>query len=71
MITTKRLNIVEATEADIPAIIELEEHKDNRDYLFIGNYEEHLEEIASPNYLLWVFKKEGRWCNSGLCFCSA
>ncbi len=58
MIITERLNIIEATEADIPAIIELEEHKDNRDYLFIGTYEEHLEEISSPNYLLWVFKKK-------------
>lgn len=56
MIETQRLYIVEATAADIPAIIELEEHKDNRGYLFIGTYEEHLEEIASPNYLLWVFK---------------
>lgn len=57
MIVTERLNIVEARESDIPAIIELEEHKDNRDYLFIGTYEEHLEEIKSPNYLLLVFKK--------------
>lgn len=58
MITTERLNIIEATEADIPAIIELEEHKENRDYLFIGTYEEHKEEIASPNYLLWIFRKK-------------
>lgn len=57
MITTERLNIVEATEKDISLIIELEEHTDNRDYLFIGNYEEHMDEIKSPNYLLWLFRK--------------
>lgn len=58
MIKTERLNIIEAKEEDIPAIIELEEHEENRDYLFIGTYEEHMEEIESPNYLLWIFRKK-------------
>lgn len=53
---TKRLNIVDANASEIDLIIEIESHKDNRDYLWIGTYEEHLEEIADPNHMLWVFK---------------
>lgn len=53
---TKRLNIVEANASEIDLIIEIESHKDNRDYLWIGTYEEHLEEIADPNHILWFFK---------------
>ena len=56
MIETKRINIVKATEADIETIIELESHKDNRAFLWIGTYEEHKAEIADKNHLLLVFK---------------
>ena len=58
MIETKRLHIVEAAEAEIPRIIELEEHPENRDYLWIGTVEEHKDEIADPNHLLLVFKEK-------------
>ena len=58
MIETNRLTIVEAAEADIPTVIALEEHPENRDYLWIGTYEEHKDEIADPNHLLLVFKEK-------------
>lgn len=58
MIETKRLNIVEAVETEIPRIIALEEHPENRDYLWIGTIEEHEDEMADPNHLLLVFKEK-------------
>ena len=58
LITTERMNIVEAVPADIPEIIELESHPENRDYLWIGTYQEHLDEIADPNHLLLLFKEK-------------
>lgn len=58
MIETKRLYIVDATEADIETIIELESHKDNRDFLWIGTYEEHKAEIEDKNHLLFVFRQK-------------
>ena len=44
MIETRRLIISEAGYSDIPAVIELESHEDNRDYLWIGTEEEHRSE---------------------------
>ena len=58
MIETKRLYIVDATEADIETIINLESHKDNRDYIWLGTYEEHKAEIEDKNHLLFVFKSK-------------
>ena len=58
MMETKRLNIVEAVEAEIPRIIALEEHPENRDYLWVGTVEEHKDEMADPNHLLLVFKEK-------------
>lgn len=58
MIETNRLNIVEATEAEIPDVIALEEHPENRDYLWIGTVQEHKDEIADPNHLLLLFKEK-------------
>lgn len=58
MIVTNRLYIIEATEADIKTIIELENHKDNRDFIWLGTYEEHKAEIEDKNYLLFVFKEK-------------
>lgn len=56
MIETDRMYLTEAGEEDIPAIIELESHKDNRNYLWIGTETEHQAEIADPNHLLLIFK---------------
>lgn len=58
MIETARMLIEEATEKDISTVIELEEHPENRDYLWVGTYEEHLDEIADPNHLLLVFREK-------------
>lgn len=58
MIETKRLYIVEAKESDIDTIIELETHKDNRNFIWIGTYEEHQAEIEDKNYLVYVFRRK-------------
>lgn len=62
MIETQRLNIVEATPADVDTIIEIESHKDNRDFIWIGTAEQHLEEMEDPNHLLLLVraKEDGR-----------
>lgn len=53
---TQRLNIVQATGEDVDEIIEIESHKDNRDFIWIGTKEQHLEEIDDPNHLLLLFR---------------
>jgi ribosomal-protein-alanine N-acetyltransferase len=58
MIETKRLNITYATEADIETIINLESHKDNRDFVWSGTYEEHKAEIEDKNHLIFVFRRK-------------
>ena len=58
MIETRRLIISEAGYSDIPAVIELESHEDNRDYLWIGTEEEHRSEIEDPDHLLLMFRKK-------------
>lgn len=58
MIETKRMHLLEATADQIEEIIELEAHPENRDYLWVGTYEEHKEEIADPNHLLLIFKEK-------------
>jgi len=57
MINTERLIIVEAVESEIDTIIEMENHKDNRDFIWTGTYEEHKAEIEDKNHLLLVFKR--------------
>jgi len=57
-IETDRLIIEEAVETDIDTIIELESHKDNRDFLWIGTEEEHKAEIADKNHLLLIFREK-------------
>jgi len=58
MIETKRLYIIDAIESDIETIINLERHKDNRNYLWIGTYEEHKAEIEDKNHILLVFSSK-------------
>jgi ribosomal-protein-alanine N-acetyltransferase len=62
MIETQRLKIVEAASEDVSTIIEIESHKDNRDFIWIGTAEQHLDEIEDPNHLLLLFraKEDGR-----------
>lgn len=59
MIDTERLSIVEAVESEIDTIIGFEKHKDNRNFIWIGTYEEHKAEIEDQNHLLLVFKRKG------------
>ena len=56
-ITSERLSIVNANESDINFIIEMEEHPDNRDFIWQGTYEEHLAEINDDQHLLLVFRR--------------
>lgn len=58
---TCRLKIFDATEEEIPKIIEMEEAEDNRNFVFQGSYKEHLSEIKSDNRLLLSIKEK----NSG------
>jgi len=58
VIETERLLLQEACEEDIKKIIELETHKDNRDFIWIGTVEEHRQEIKDPNHLVLVFRKK-------------
>lgn len=57
MIKTKRLDLIQATKNDINTIIEIEEDKENRDFIWLGTYEEHFNEIRDPNYLVFMFKE--------------
>lgn len=59
MIETEHLYMVEAVEADIDLIIEMESHKDNRDFVWLGTYEEHKAEIADKSHLLLLLKRKG------------
>lgn len=58
LLSTERLNITKATEKDIDLILELENHKDNRNFVWQGTYEEHLSEINDENSMLVVFKRK-------------
>lgn len=58
MIETNRMSIIEALQEDINEIIEIESHKDNRDYLWVGTYEEHMAEIEDSNHLLLIFREK-------------
>ena len=58
MIETNRLWIAEAEVSDIKTLIELEAHPENRDFLWIGTFEEHLRELRDPNHLLLTFREK-------------
>ena len=54
---TDKLYLMEAQESDINMIMEIENHKDNRDFIWQGTYEQHLSEINDENHLLLKFEK--------------
>ena len=56
MLETKRLEIIEATDDYIDRIIEMESHPENRDFIWMGTFEEHQSEIRDKNHILWVFR---------------
>ncbi|WP_028830274.1 GNAT family N-acetyltransferase [Proteocatella sphenisci] len=60
---TKRLYIVEAKESDIDMIMEIENHKDNRDFIWQGTVEQHINEINSDDSMLLKFEaKKDKHC---------
>lgn len=52
---TKRLSIVEAEIKDIPLILQIENDKENRDFIWVGTEEEHRNEIENDINLLLLF----------------
>lgn len=55
---TVRLQADEVAAEEIGEIIEIESHKENRDYLWIGTVEEHTAEIADPGHMLLIFREK-------------
>ena len=64
---TDRLYLMEAQESDINMIMEIENHKDNRDFIWQGTYEQHLSEINDENHLLLKFEKSEDRGIAGYC----
>lgn len=61
MIETNRLFLEKARESDIDAIMEMERHKDNTNFVWKGTFEEHKSEIENKDFLLLVIKeKDGK-----------
>ena len=58
IIQTERLKIYEADKSEVEMIITIEDHPLNRDYLWVGTAEEHLDEIDDPNHLLLLFRDD-------------
>ncbi|WP_313342415.1 GNAT family protein [Sedimentibacter sp.] len=58
MIETTNLNLIEAKEEDINDIMEIENHEENRNFIWQGTYEQHLREILDKDYLLLIFKRK-------------
>lgn len=58
MIITKRLYLADAKETDILTIMEMEKHKDNKNFIWQGTYDEHKREIESDDFLLLVFRQK-------------
>ncbi len=56
MFSSQRLIIRPATASDIDAIIALEQHPDNRNFVWQGTWAQHEAEIADSDYFLWCFQ---------------
>jgi len=57
ILQTENLDFINATENDIDEIISIESHIDNRDFLWIGTREEHLEEISDNDQIPVMIKE--------------
>ncbi len=64
---TERLRINEATLIDIPFIMRLEQHPDNRNFVVQGTVDEHTYEIQDPSHLLLIIKKKYELIGFVLC----
>lgn len=59
MIESKRLICKAAREGDIDYIIKLENAKENKNYVWQGNYQQHIKEIEDSNHILsLIYDKE-------------
>lgn len=56
VLNTKKINVFEATENDINFIMDMEKAVENRNFIWQGTYEEHLNEIKNKDCFLWIFK---------------
>ena len=57
-IESERLVMTTAREKDIPTIIELENHPENRDFIWQGTVEEHRSELRDGEHLLLLFRRK-------------
>lgn len=55
---TERLKFIKATENDIPFIMRLEQHPENRKFVVQGTVEEHTHEVNAPDYLIMIIKEK-------------
>jgi len=55
---SQRLNICLAKEQDIDTIMDLEQHKENRRFVWQGTYEQHVDEINDDSYLLLTIREK-------------
>jgi len=58
VIETQRLYITDAVKQDIEFIMEMEQRKENRNFVWQGTLEEHENEIEDENALLLVFREK-------------
>lgn len=65
MLYTKRLYLDNAKKTDIEAIMEMENNKDNRNFIWQGTYEEHEAEIENDDFCLFVIKQKDNDDNVG------
>ena len=54
---TKRLSFVLANESDIPYIMSLEQHPENRKFVVQGTLDEHTMEIANEDYIVGLVRE--------------
>jgi len=53
----ENLKFIEAAESDIPYIMRLEQHPENRKFVRQGTVEEHTIEVNSPEYFVIIIKE--------------
>ncbi len=58
IINTPRLTICEAGRGDLPEIMRIENHPENRDFIWQGSHEEHMREIEEEDSLLLTLRSE-------------
>lgn len=65
---TEQLKFVEATENDIPYIMRLEQHPDNRKFVVQGTVDEHKHEIDSTDFIVFIIKERFDKIGYMLCY---